>query len=130
MKDLPADDSWKGKASAELLLQIDLKQKQIESPTPERLQRMKEMGLDTGDLTRQKIFLYLNQQLSGAQIKELQEMSIQVYPDSWIPPVGVFPTGYYLAEAPVNAIPALAAKEYAVRLDTAEKLLQPQRRPQ
>jgi hypothetical protein len=53
-------------------------------------------------------------------------MGITIFLNSWIPPVNNQPTGFLLADVPVDKIDALAAKKYVVRLDTAEKQLQPQ----
>ena len=53
-------------------------------------------------------------------------MGITIYPDSWIPPAGNNPDGFYLADMPVDKLDALAAKDYVIRLDTAEKQLKPQ----
>ena len=125
----PSKDSWTMKITSQLLYQIDLKQKQLESPTQERLKQMESMGIETRDLTRQKIFMHVYKQLTNSQQAELQSMNIIVYPDSWLPPVGVFPTGYYLAEIPINLIADTASREYIAKLDTAEQLLEPQIRP-
>ena len=53
-------------------------------------------------------------------------MGITPYPDSWIPPVGAHPTGFIMADMPINKLEALAEKDYVVRLDTAERVLEPQ----
>ena len=125
----PAPEAWRDKISSELLFQIDMKLKQMASPDPQRLKQMESAGMETGDLTRQKVFIHLRQPLTPAQVTELTDMNVTVYLDSWIPPVGVFPTGYYLAQLPVNMMDGLASKEYVVRLDTAEKVLEPKARP-
>lgn len=123
-------EAWKAKISAELLFQMDLKMKQVTNPDPQRLRQMESMGMETEDLTQQKVFIHLRQPLTPTQMQELKDMNVTVYPDSWIPPVGVFPTGYYLAQAPVNMIASLASREYVVRLDTAERVLKPGAKPQ
>ena len=114
------------KAASVLLLQISLRKEQLASPTPERLAQMQAQGMNTAILGVQRIYLYVQQQLSPAQTSELQALGITVYLDSWIPPVGNNPNGFYLADLPVDKLDALAAKDYVVRLDTAEKSLQPQ----
>jgi len=115
-----------GKASALLLLQIDLREKQLASPIPERLEQMKAMGMRTENLGMQRIFIHLSQEPTAQQIDELKTMGITPYSDSWIPAVGGHPTGFIVADMPVDKLDELAGKDYVVRLDTAEQVLEPQ----
>ena len=68
--------------------------------------------------------------MSETEQKELKDLGVAVYLSSWIPPAGIFPNGYYSADAPVDMISRLAAKEYVAKLDTAERMLRPDSRPQ
>ena len=114
------------KASALLLLQIDLREKQLAAPSPERLKQMKAMGMRTDNLGIQRIFIHLVQELTPSQIDELEAIGITHYPDSWIPPVGGHPTGFIVADMPVGKLDELAGKDYVVWLDTAEQVVEPQ----
>ncbi len=120
------------KVSGLLLAQVNLKKEQIANPTPERLEMMKAMGMRVDNLTIQRIFIHLNKELDPAQIEELEAMGIILYLDSWIPPVGAHPTGFLLADMPIDKLEELAEKKYVVKLETAERQLQPQnsRQPQ
>jgi hypothetical protein len=113
------------KASGLLLMQVDLREAQIAEPTTERLRQMQAMGMRTEDLASQRIFIHFEQEPTQSQLQELQDLGITVYVDSWIPPVGAHPTGYVLADMPVDELDKLAAKDYVIRLNTAEQLLQP-----
>jgi hypothetical protein len=113
------------KASALLLLQIDLREKQLAAPTPERLEQMKAMGMRTENLGIQRIFIHLAQELTAEQIDELEAMGIIPYPDSWIPPTGEHSTGFIVADMPIDKLDELAGKAYVVWLDTAEQMLEP-----
>jgi len=117
------------KASSALLAQVYLRQQQVAAPTAARLDEMRAMGMQTETIPTQRIFIYLAQPLTPARLAELQTLGVTVYPDSWIPPVGNNPTGFLLADMPVGSLDSLAAKDYVVRLDTAERQLQPQARP-
>jgi hypothetical protein len=114
------------KISSLLLTQISLKKEQINNPTTERLNMMKNMGMMIDNLKNQRIFIHLESELSEAQVKELQNMGLTLYLDSWIPPVGAHTTGYIIADMPIDALEELAKVEYIVKLDTAEQQLQPQ----
>jgi len=115
----------KEKASSLLLMQVDLRKAQMAEPTAERLRQMQAMGMRTEDLTSQRIFIHLSQQLTQSQLKELQDLGITVYVDSWIPPVEAHPTGFMLADMPIDKLYDLAARDYVIRLNTAEQLLEP-----
>lgn len=114
------------KASSTLLLQVALRQGQTANPTTERLTQMQSMGMRTETIGIQRIFIYLSQQLTATQADELQSLGITLYLDSWIPPVGNHPTGFMLADMPIDKLETLAAKDYIVRLDTAETRVEPQ----
>ncbi len=120
-------DTTKAKASSFLLLQVQLRQQQIDSPTAERRSQMQSMGMDVSNLSFQRVFIHLAQPLTPAQLVELQALGTTVHPDSWLPPVGNSPTGFVLADMPVDKLDALAAKDYVVSLDTAERQATPQR---
>lgn len=112
------------KVSGQLLMQVNLRKEQIAGPTPDRLETMKNMGMRVDNLEIQRIFVHLSQELNNSQIEELQSTGIILYLDSWIPPVGTHPTGFILADMPLDKLEELARKDYVVRLDTAERKLE------
>ena len=114
------------KASSTLLSQVALRQQQLASPTAERLAQIQSMGMKTENIGIQRIYIYLSQQLTATQADELRALGVTLYLDSWIPPVGNHPTGLILADMPVDKLDALAAKDYVVKLDTAETKAEPQ----
>jgi hypothetical protein len=117
------------KASALLLLQIDLREQQLADPTPERLEQMKVMGMRIEDLGMQRIFIHLAQEPTAQQLEELEAMGIIPYPDSWIPAAGGHTAGFMVADMPIDKLDELVAKDYVIQLDTAEQLLEPQSVP-
>jgi len=114
------------KVSSQLLTQVNLRKEQIANPTPDRLELMKNMGMRVDNLEIQLIFIHLGQELNTSQIEELEAMGITLYLDSWIPPVGAHPTGFLTADMPVDKLEALTTKDYVIKLDTAEQVLEPQ----
>ncbi len=125
-------DTVNDKVSSLLFAQVNLKKEQIVEPNSERLEMMKGMGMRVENLEMQMIFIYLSQELNQTQVEELQSMGLSLYLDSWIPPVGAHPTGFITADMPVDKMGEVAEKDYVVRLETAERQLQPQNgsRPQ
>lgn len=120
------DNHVSEKASSQLLAQVTLRREQIAEPSSDRLELMKNMGMMVDKLEIQRIFIHLTQALNNSQIAELESMGITVYLDSWIPPVGAHPTGFLIADMPVDKLEELAEKDYVIELDTAERTLQPQ----
>jgi hypothetical protein len=125
-------DTVNDKVSSLLFAQVNLKKEQIVEPNSERLEMMKAMGMRVDNLEMQMIFIHLSQELNQTQVEELQSMGLTLYLDSWIPPVGAHPTGFITADMPVDKMGEVAEKDYVVRLETAERQLQPQNgsRPQ
>lgn len=108
------------KISSQLLSQVNLRKEQLAEPTSEKLELLINMGMSVDNLEIQLIFIHLEQALNASQVEELKAMGITLYLDSWIPPVGAHPTGFIIADMPVDKMGALAEKSYVVRLDTAE----------
>jgi len=117
---------YMGKVSGALLQQVELRRDQIASPDAERLKQMQDMGMSAGDLDKQIVFIYVKEPLSTAQAEDLSALGVNVHADSWIPPVGSHPLGFFIAEMPVDKLEALAARDYVARLDTAERQSLPQ----
>jgi len=114
------------KISSQLLTQVNLRKEQISNPAPDRLDIMKNMGMSVDNLGIQRIFIHSEQELAPPQIEELEAIGIILYLDSWIPAVGAHPTGFIIADMPVDKLETLVKKNYIARLETAERQLRPQ----
>jgi subtilisin family serine protease len=77
-------------------------------------------------LNQEEVFLHFAQKPSTSQLKDLSALGVTVFPNTWIPSVGAFTTGFVLADMPVTKLDALAAESYIVTMDTAEQTLSPQ----
>jgi hypothetical protein len=82
--------------------------------------------MNVDNLENQLIFIHLERKLNEAQVTELQNIGLILHMDSWIPPVGAHLTGYIIADMPVDALDELVEREYIIKLDTAERVLEPQ----
>jgi hypothetical protein len=117
---------YRSKVSGTLLQQVELRREQILSPNAERLKQMQDIGMSTGDLKKQPVFIYVKEPLSAAQSDDLSALGVNMHTDSWIPPVGSHPLGFFIAEMQVDKLEALASRDYISRLDTAERQSLPQ----
>ncbi len=113
------------KATSRLLLQIDLRRQQLADPTPERLEQMQTMGMNTADLTMQRVFIHLAQEPTAGQLKELEALGVTPYLDSWIATAGGPAAGFLVADMPIDKLDELMGKAYIVRLDSAEQASEP-----
>jgi len=50
------------------------------------------------------IYLYFDHKLSDEEVQEIEQFGITIYKDSWIPPMGNHPLGFYLAKSKVENI--------------------------
>ena len=113
-----------------LQTQVNLKKEQLVNPTDERLQVMQNMGIRIEDMENQRIFIHLQELPDDSHVKELESMGIVLYIDSWIPPLENHPTGFLLADMPVDKLAELAEIDYIISLETAERALDSQNGPQ
>lgn len=108
-----------------LQTQVNLKKEQLVNPSDDRLQVMQNMGMRVDDLGNQRIFIHLQEPPDDSQLKELESIGVFLYLDSWIPPLENHPTGFLLADMPVDKLAELAEIDYIIRLETAERALEP-----
>ncbi|MBI4333540.1 MAG: S8 family serine peptidase [Chloroflexi bacterium] len=78
-----------------------------------------------GDVSRQGLFLHMKEFPTPARQAELRALGAILYPGSWIPPVGRHATGFMYAEAAVDRIQGLAARDYVSFMETAEARSKP-----
>ncbi len=125
-----AQDGESNKISGLLALQVEAKLRARQAaPLAEgqvdSVLAMQAMGMRVEDLNKQRVFIHLAQPLNQSQIEELESIGLTLYPDSWIPPLKNHPTGFIIADMPVDSLAALAGKGYVVSLETAEQVLEP-----
>ena len=115
------------KMSGLLRLQIQVRTSYVSQPTSERLQAMRKMGMKIfeAEIDRQLIYIHIKRKLNAAKITSLKKIGVTVYEDSWIPPLENHPTGYVIANVPINRLYDLATKIYVVKLETAEQVFLP-----
>ncbi len=124
------------KISSLLALQVETKLRLSQGDLPEGMvnilelshngKQLTSLSPDAGELSTQRVFVYLSQPPSQLQIEQLEAMGITLYLDSWIPPLENHPTGFLVADMPVDKLNELAAKDYVLSLDSAERTVQPQ----
>ncbi|HEX7474929.1 MAG TPA: S8 family serine peptidase, partial [Dehalococcoidales bacterium] len=116
------------KVSSSLSLHIKLKTQALAYPdnAPMGLPGLNPSSADPAFLNYEKVFIYLNQPPTSSQLDDLNSEGVTAYPDSWIPPVGNHPTGFILADMPIDQLDSLSNKDYVVQMDTAEQEAQPQ----
>ncbi len=110
-----------GKISVALFEQVELRREQMVSPDDQRLKQMQELGLSLENLDRQLVYIYIREPLNNDQADDLSSLGVCVHKDSWIPAVGNHPLGFFIADIPVDSLESLAARDYIVRMDTAER---------
>jgi len=124
------------KISSLLALQVETKLRLSQGELPEGMasilalshngKQLTRLSPDAGELSTQRVFVYLSQPPSQLQIEQLEAMGITLYLDSWIPPLENHPTGFLVADMPLDKLNELAAKDYVLSLDSAERTVQPQ----
>jgi subtilisin family serine protease len=121
------------KISSLLLIQVETKQRLANSELPAEMASIPGLSQNSQQppkaltgLSTQRIFIYLTEPPGQPQIEELEALGLSLYLDSWIPPVGSHPQGFIIADMPIDKLEKLASKDFVVRLNSAERLAQPQ----
>jgi hypothetical protein len=88
------DDNNHTEISGLLKLQVEAKLRSIDAELMEEgrsdiLQGMNAADAEVINLNQQRIFIHLVDELNQSQTKELEDMGLTLYQDSWIPPVGI-----------------------------------------
>lgn len=76
-----------------------------------------------------EVFVHMEKEVNQSRIKELEELGLILYPQSWIPPLGAHTTGYYIGQAKIADIVQLAKLSDIVRITSAERELSPNAGP-
>ena len=94
-----AEGGYESKIGGLLTLQVEAKLRtQQRAPLDEgrldiSMSMQNELGMRVVDPNMQRIFIHFAQEPDKEQVTELEAMGLTLYLDSWIPPVGVHPTG-------------------------------------
>ena len=105
-----AQDGNNNKISGLLALQVEAKLRAVDAGgVTEALEEgqvdiLQAMGMRVDDLDKQTVFIHLAQEPSQSQIEQLEAIGITLYLDSWIPPVAAHPTGFIIADMPVDKL--------------------------
>jgi len=124
------------KISSLLALQVETKLRLSQGELPEAMadilelshegNQLKTLPPHSNNLTTQRLFIYLTEPPTQLQIQQMQQLGITLYLDSWIPPVGNHPTGFLVADMPIDKLDELATQDYVLSLDSAERMAEPQ----
>jgi subtilisin family serine protease len=130
--DVEAQDGvHKAKISSRLGIQVAAKRRALEvAPLAEGqidiLKAMQARGAMVTSLNEQRIFIHISEEPNQAQIEELESMGLTLFLDSWVPSVRYHQTGFIMADMPLEILNELSNVDYVIRLDTAERVLEPQ----
>lgn len=71
------------------------------------------------------VFVHAKEEMSQTRIRELKGLGLTLMPETWIPPNGSHPTGFYLGEIQACNVVQLAKLGDIVRIASAETELKP-----
>jgi subtilisin family serine protease len=117
----PSANAANSKIGGLLFLQMKMKKDYTTNPREHLLRAMRIHGMQTQNLEKQKVFIHFPVKPSGNEIKDLGALGIKLFENSWIPPLKNHPTGFILAQAPLDVLSLVAEKAYITRIATAER---------
>ncbi len=116
------------KVNPELHLRVTVKQslQGRAEPSDRLIEEIYPAFTDPEELVSELVYVYMDEPPTESQLEEMKSLGMIPYPETWVPPVGQHPQGFFLTDMPVDRLEQLAAKEYITRLDTAERQVFPQ----
>lgn len=116
--------SW-SKIGSSLHVHLDVKKDYLKNPTIEKLTSMENMGINTSNPNAERVFLHFRRYPAPSELTQLRAFDLIVYENSWIPPVGNHPTGFLVAEMPVETADEVAQLEFVTHVNLAGRRLFP-----
>lgn len=126
---------WGGRASSSepadklgafLRYQLSLKREFAAAPDGVLGEALAMAGGGRWNPLRQQLFVYCAAPPDLLLLERMQILGVRAYPETWIPPVGVHRTGFFLADAPIEQVEALAGAGEVLKLESAERAATPQ----
>lgn len=107
-------------------LQAEIEQKDLANRGMLSFQELQSVVMKSRVPTQfQRVFIHFSERPDGAKISELQSLGMTIYEDSWIPPIDGHPTGFMVADIPIDRVEKIASLNYVHRLNTAEARYKP-----
>ena len=72
------------------------------------------------------VFVYFAEEPTAAQLQELADKGIKVFPETWVPPLPNHPNGFLLAKVPMEQLDGLAVRPDVRRLTSGDRKRSPQ----
>jgi subtilisin family serine protease len=69
--------------------------------------------------------IYFDEEPSLDQINSLEKLGIQLYSETWIPPLQNHPLGFMIAKVPVNNFNLLLREDFVMKVGSAENVFEP-----
>lgn len=76
------------------------------------------------------LFLHFDHELTDDEIQQIEQLGVIINRNSWIPPAGTHPTGFYISRSEIADICKLADLDLVKRVTSAEETYEPQNEPQ
>ncbi len=95
------------------------------NPTENNRTRVEKLLNHTADDPVLLVYLHMHEPPAGTILSELEIRVEKLYPHTWIPPVGVHPTGYLIAEIKYSEIRSLIEDKLVERITAAYRRLKP-----
>ncbi len=112
---------WASENKITGLLQIRIEEKELANrgllTTAEFNRVVEESPVPTGFV---RTFMYFKERPSREEIRDLENLGITIYEDSWIPPLENHPYGFMVADIPLHRVQDVEALPYVKRIDSAE----------
>ncbi|RPI65591.1 MAG: hypothetical protein EHM44_00060, partial [Ignavibacteriales bacterium] len=116
--------------SSESIIESELVSKITSSEIFEQLREKKYLkqlnpGIEDEKLDNIILTIYFDEKPAPSEFNRIENIGVELFPESWIPPMQNHPYGFMIAKVPVDKVNILLAENSVVKIGSAETLLEP-----
>jgi len=116
--------------SSESIIESELVSKITSSEIFEQLREKKYLkqlnpGIEDEKLDNIILTIYFDEKPAPSEFNRIENIGVELFPESWIPAMQNHPYGFMIAKVPVDKVNILLAENSVVKIGSAETLLEP-----
>ncbi len=116
--------------SSESIIESELVSKITSSEIFEQLREKKYLkqlnpGIEDEKLDNILLTIYFNEKPDLSKLNRIENIGVELFPESWIPAMQNHPYGFMIAKVPVDKVNTLLSENSVIKIGSAETLLEP-----
>ncbi|MFZ1517933.1 MAG: S8 family serine peptidase [Ignavibacteriaceae bacterium] len=116
--------------SSESIIESELVSKIASGEVFEQLREKKYLkqlnpGIEDEKLDHILLTIYFDEKPAPSELNRIENIGVELFPESWIPAMQNHPYGFMIAKVPVDNVNTLLSENFVIKIGSAETLLEP-----